>query len=60
LGRPPGLFNGGVLAADTVALSQNTVLGNAVIDYSSCALSKALNAAAFGTALKERSWVNLY
>jgi hypothetical protein len=49
-----------VLAADAVALSQNTVLGNAVIDYSSCALSKALNAAAFGTALKERSWVNLY
>jgi hypothetical protein len=55
-----GHFNGGVFAADTVSLSQNTVLGNAVINFSSCALTRALNASASGSALKERSWVNLY
>ncbi|MDQ3696941.1 MAG: hypothetical protein M3373_02795, partial [Gemmatimonadota bacterium] len=34
-----GHFNGGVMAAN-VNLAQNTVLGNAVISYSSCILSK--------------------
>jgi hypothetical protein len=54
-----GHFNGGVIAAN-INLDQNTVLGDAVITYSSCALSRALQASAQGAILRERSWVNLY
>ncbi|MEX0691140.1 MAG: hypothetical protein WD043_04800 [Gemmatimonadales bacterium] len=54
-----GHFNGGVVAAN-VALEQNTVLGDAVINYSSCALIRALTASASADLLQERSWINLY
>jgi hypothetical protein len=54
-----GHFNGGVTAAN-VDLEQNTVLGNAVIGYSSCALVRALRATAPAVPLRERAWVNLY
>lgn len=54
-----GHFNGGVMAAN-VDLAQNTVLGNAVVNYSSCALIKALSATAPGALLSERSWVSMY
>lgn len=54
-----GHFNGGVLAAN-VSLEQNTVLGNAVINFSSCALIKALTYTAPGALMKERSWVSVY
>jgi len=54
-----GHFNGGVIAAN-VDLEQNTVLGNAVVNYSSCALIRVLTATANGSVLRERSWVNLY
>lgn len=54
-----GHFNGGVIAAN-VDLDQNTVLGDAVVNYSSCALLKALTASASGDLLRERSWINLY
>jgi hypothetical protein len=54
-----GHFNGGVIAAN-INLDQNTVLGDAVITYSSCALQRALQASAQGSLLRERSWVNLY
>jgi Tfp pilus assembly protein PilV len=54
-----GHFNGGVLAAN-VDLEQNTLLGNAVINYSSCALSKALAGAAVPTFSVGRSWTELY
>ncbi len=54
-----GHFNGGVIAAN-VELEQNTVLGNAVINFSSCALMKALTASATADLLQERSWVTLY
>ena len=50
-----GHFNGGVIAAN-INLDQNTVLGNAVINYSKCALLKALNASATASVLKERGW----
>lgn len=53
-----GHFNGGVVAAD-VDLEQNTVLGNAVINYNSCALVKALTNSAVGGLMKERSWINI-
>jgi Tfp pilus assembly protein PilV len=54
-----GHFNGGVMAAN-VDLSQNTLLGNAVISYSSCAVTKALSAAATPMFSVGRSWTELY
>lgn len=54
-----GHFNGGVIAAN-VDLEQNTVLGNAVVNYSSCAVAKALINTAPGFLMGERSWINLY
>ncbi|MDH4046051.1 MAG: hypothetical protein OEW06_16510, partial [Gemmatimonadota bacterium] len=54
-----GHFNGGVIAAN-VDLDQNTVLGNAVISFSSCALAKALQNSAPAAPLRSRSWANLY
>ncbi len=54
-----GHFNGGVIAAN-VNLEQNDVLGDAVINFSSCAVIKALQATAAGNLLTERSWANLY
>jgi hypothetical protein len=54
-----GHFNGGVIARN-VDLDQETILGDAVINFSSCALSKALNGYAAGSAMRERGWVNVY
>jgi hypothetical protein len=54
-----GHFNGGVMAAN-VDLEQSTLLGDAVIHYSSCALKKALAGAASPTFLARRSWTELY
>ncbi len=54
-----GHFLGGVMAAN-VELDQNTVLGNAVVQYSNCALIKALAGSAFPSFAQGRSWVELY
>ncbi len=54
-----GHFNGGVMAAN-VDLAQNTVLGNAVISYSSCVLNTAMTAAATPTLAGSRAWVELF
>jgi len=54
-----GHFTGGVLAQN-VDLEQNTVLGNAVITYSSCASSYAMKAIASPVLTPGRSWVDLY
>lgn len=54
-----GHFNGGVIAAN-IDLDQNDVLGNAVINYSSCAVIKALQNTAPAAPLRSRSWVNLW
>lgn len=54
-----GHFNGGVMAAN-VDLEQSTLLGNAVVSYSSCALARALAGAATPTFLPGRSWTELY
>ena len=56
-----GHFNGGVIAAN-VNLETTTVLGNALVQYSSCAVSRAiLNSASLTRveALAARSWVDL-
>ena len=54
-----GHFTGGVLAQN-VDLEQNTVLGNAVITFSSCASSYAMKAVASPILANGRSWVDLY
>jgi hypothetical protein len=54
-----GHFNGAVMAAD-VDLEQNTVLGNAVIDYSACAISSALVGAGIPKRLKTRAWAEMF
>lgn len=59
-----GHFNGGVIAANTDLCQSSSctssVMGNAVINYSSCALIKAMNNTAAGSLVKQRSWVTLY
>lgn len=54
-----GHFNGGVMAAN-VDLEQNTVLGDALISYSSCALQTALKGAAPFVPVRHRAWTDLY
>jgi hypothetical protein len=54
-----GHFNGGVMAAN-VDLEQSTLLGNAVIHYSSCAINKALAGVATPIFANSRSWTELY
>ncbi len=54
-----GHFNGGVIAAN-VELDPNVILGSAVINFSSCALARALTGSASAGLIAERSWVNLF
>jgi hypothetical protein len=54
-----GHFNGGVMAAN-VDLEQNTVLGDAVINFDRCALLRALQASAAGTQMRSRGWAMLF
>jgi hypothetical protein len=54
-----GHFNGAVMAAD-VDLELNTVLGNALITYSSCAITQALQGAGVPRRLVQRSWAEMY
>ena len=54
-----GHFTGGVLAQN-VDLERNTVLGNAVISYSSCAAGMAMKSVASPVLARSRSWVDLY
>lgn len=53
-----GHFNGGVMAAN-VNLELSTVLGDALITYSSCAVERALTGNAPGRLLNSRSWAEL-
>jgi hypothetical protein len=54
-----GHITGGVLAAN-IDLELESILGNAVLDYSSCAVSRAKNASAPGAQLRSRGWFPLY
>lgn len=54
-----GHFNGGVLAAN-VELDQNTILGNAVISYSSCVLRMATQSIVTPGLPDGNSWVELF
>lgn len=51
-----GHFHGAVMAAN-IDLEDNTVLGNALVEYSSCTVQKALTAASPATLLRSRGWV---
>lgn len=54
-----GHFNGGVMAAN-VELDQNQVTGNAVVNYSSCAIATALRNATPLAPVRQRAWADLY
>lgn len=53
-----GKLNGAVMAAN-VALEQNTVLGDATITYSGCAVEKALQGSANPRRIVERAWTQV-
>jgi Tfp pilus assembly protein PilX len=52
-------FYGGVMAQD-VTLDDTKLAGNAMINYSSCAIRRALQGSALPIPLTERSWVQVY
>lgn len=54
-----GHFNGSVMAAN-VDLDQNTVLGDALVQYSACAKNRVLTNALPGTLLRSRGWLYSY
>jgi Tfp pilus assembly protein PilV len=54
-----GHFHGGVMAAN-VDLEQSSLLGNAEVSFSSCALQRALAGAATPMFVQRRSWTELY
>jgi type II secretory pathway pseudopilin PulG len=54
-----GHIKGGALAAN-VDLDENTVLGNATLGFSSCAITRAKNASSPGAQLRSRGWIHLY
>ncbi|NIM52564.1 MAG: hypothetical protein GTN62_08120 [Gemmatimonadales bacterium] len=54
-----GHFSGGVVAA-TVVLGQNTLVGGPAIQYSSCALGRALRGSAAEVRVLERGWLMLH
>lgn len=54
-----GHFNGAVMAAN-VELEENSLLGNAVVNYSSCAVATAVQAISLPLPVPERSWAEMY
>ncbi|MEP6688073.1 MAG: hypothetical protein ABJC36_06965 [Gemmatimonadales bacterium] len=52
-------FYGGILAQN-VTLDDSRLTGNATVNYSSCAIRRALQGSAIPTPLSERSWIQLY
>ncbi len=53
-------ITGGVLAQNADLGDLTTLIGNPVVNFSSCAISKALAASAIVRPLTERSWAQLY
>jgi hypothetical protein len=52
-------FYGGIMAQN-VTLDDSRLSGNATVNYSSCAIKRALQGSAVPTPLSERSWIQLY
>jgi hypothetical protein len=56
-----GHFNGGVMVAHDLTIDKNDeYAGSSILNYSSCALEKALNANATRSLANGRSWVELF
>lgn len=53
-----GHFNGAVMAAN-VDLAQNSVLGDAIINYSSCAVAAAVQGSGIVIPVRQRSWAEM-
>jgi hypothetical protein len=53
-------ITGALLAQDVSIDDQNSISGNTTLQYSSCALSKAIKGSAYAEPLSYRSWVQLY
>jgi hypothetical protein len=53
-------ITGALLAQDVSIDDQNSISGNTTLQFSSCALDKAINGSAFAEPLAYRSWVQLY
>jgi hypothetical protein len=53
-------ITGALMAANSTTESRNHVGGATTIQYSSCALARALSGAAFAEPLGQRSWVQVY
>jgi hypothetical protein len=51
---------GALLAQDVAIDDQNSISGNTTLQFSSCALNKAIKGSAFGEPLVNRSWAQLY
>ncbi|HEX4814948.1 MAG TPA: hypothetical protein VFV66_19575 [Nonomuraea sp.] len=51
---------GALLAQDVAIDDENSISGNTTLQFSSCALNKAIKGSAFGEPLANRSWVQLY
>jgi hypothetical protein len=53
-------ITGALLAQDVAVDDQNSISGNTTLQFSSCALSKAIKGSAFAEPLSQRSWVQVY
>jgi hypothetical protein len=53
-------ITGALLAQDVALDDQNSISGNTTLQFSSCALSKAIKGSAFAEPLGQRSWVQVY
>jgi hypothetical protein len=53
-------ITGALLAQDVSIDDDNSISGNTTLQFSSCALSKAIKGSAFAEPLAYRSWVQLY
>jgi len=51
---------GALLAQDVAIDDQNSISGNTTLQFSSCALTKAIQGSAYGEPLAHRSWAQLY
>ena len=51
---------GALLAQDVDIDDQNSISGNTTLQYSSCALTKAIQGSAFAEPLAYRSWAQLH
>jgi len=52
-------FRGAVMAANAF-FDDSKVIGNAVVNYSSCTIQRALNSAGTGAMLRSRGWLYSY